>query len=351
MAGLSRAEVLKWLCTEDEEALCELRERADAERRRRVGDQVHLRGLIEISNHCVRSCHYCGLRGPNHGLKRYRLTREQVLQSARLALSLGYGTVVIQSGEDPGLTSDWVTELIETIRRQTRLAVTLSLGERSDEELAAWRYAGADRYLLRFETSRRDLYERIHPPLASTPSDRIRLLRRLRELGYEMGTGMMIGIPGQTLEDLTDDIMLLAELDPDMIGLGPFVPHPDTPLGKVVPVTSGQAPNSENMVLKVLALVRLVCPMSNIPATTALASIDPEGGYEAGLRWGANVIMPNVSPAEVRKFYQIYPGKVCVTETIEFHERLVRRIQEMGRSVGVGRGDSAAYLARQKGAV
>jgi len=228
---MDHSEILKWLTETDGGALEELWRRADETRRRHVGDAVHLRGLVEFSNHCARQCEYCGIRAGNTRLARYRMSAGEILECARLAGRLGYGTVVLQSGEDPGTRRGWMAGVVRRIREETELAVTLSLGERSEADLRAWREAGAGRYLLRFETSNPALYRNIHPPRRGHRSDRIALLRLLRGLGYEVGSGVMIGIPGQTYNDLARDLGLFRELDLDMIGVGPFLPHPATPLG------------------------------------------------------------------------------------------------------------------------
>ena len=212
-----------------------------------VGDQVHLRGLIEISNICVRRCGYCGISADNRQIERYRMTEEEIMDCVRNAVDFGYGTVVMQAGEDYGITREWMTNIIRRIKAETPLAVTLSLGERPDEDLVAWREAGANRYLIRFETSNRDLYDRIHPPRGDNPSDRFVILANLKKLGYEVGSGIMIGIPGQTYEDLARDILTFRTLDLDMIGVGPFIPHPATPLGQMPPCAPAdeQVPNTE----------------------------------------------------------------------------------------------------------
>lgn len=338
MTALSRGELLRWLAERDELALEELWRRADESRRLHVGDEVHLRGLVEISNHCVRACHYCGLRAGRRGLERYRLSVVEIVDCARLALRLGYGTLVLQAGEDPRLDGDRVSEIIRAVKRETGLAVSLSLGERSAEELAAWRTAGADRYLLRFETSRRELFLKIHPPHPAG-RDRLEVLADLRRLGYEVGTGILIGVPGQTLDDLADDLELLREIDPEMIGSGPFIPHPGTPLGAEGAKRSTLATPLVTCI--VLALSRLLCPDANIPATTALATLDPDTGRELGLRRGANVVMPNLTPPRYRALYEIYPGKACVGETAEVCSRcLAARIESIGRRIGAGPGGS-----------
>ena len=356
---MERAGILEWLREDGAARLEELWRLADATRRENVGNAVHLRGLVEISNHCVRACAYCGLRAPNRALARYRMTADVILACARQAVELGYGTVVLQSGEDCGLTRGWVASLIRHIKAETPLAVTLSLGERPDADLAAWRAAGADRYLLRFETSNPALYARIHPPLThqavpghasrvtrhASSNPRIAILCRLRQLGYEAGSGVMIGIPGQTFDDLADDILLFRELDLDMIGVGPYLPHPATPLGQQSEIgnrktgISGQVPNTELMTYKVLALTRLTCPWANIPSTTALATLNRASGRELGLARGANVVMPNLTPPQYRALYEIYPAKACLYEPPEeFDAALKRRILALGRSIGTGPG-------------
>ncbi len=339
-------EALSWLREEDEEALEELWRLADETRRRFVGDAVHLRGLVEISNHCARSCAYCGIRAPSR-IRRYRMSEDEILDCVKLACSLGYGTVVLQAGEDPGLTLELVEDLVRRVKGETPLAVTLSLGERTPEELSAWRRAGADRYLLRFETSNEELYARIHPPLWEGALGRLELLRHLRDLGYEVGSGVMVGIPGQSCSDLARDIELFKELDLDMIGLGPFIPHPGTPLAEAATNTVDQVSADELSTYKMVALARLACPEANIPSTTALSTLNLDEGRELGLSRGANVVMPNLTPPEYRALYEIYPAKAEVPDTaIECASSLSRRVLAMGRRIGRGRGDSPAAVRR-----
>jgi biotin synthase len=232
------------------------------------------------------------------------------------------------------------------------------LGERDDEDYLRWREAGADRYLLRFETSKRELFNRIHPPLPKRePVDRIALLLRLREMGYEIGSGVMIGIPGQTYEDLARDIELFRTLSLDMIGCGPFLPHPQTPLGKqdayddgeqTVVNAKSQVPATAEMAFKVIALARLVCLDANIPCTTAVATIDAKEGRKLGLQRGANVVMPNLTPIKYRQMYEIYPNKSAIYLTAEqTHEAVMETLQEIGRTPGTGRGDSKAFTQRR----
>ena len=345
---LDKTEILKWLREEDPEALSELYAEADQKRSAVVGDAVHLRGLLEISNYCVRECGYCGLRASHRDLKRYRLSREEILACAHEAVELGYGTVVLQAGEDYGIRTAWLAEIVRRIKQETPLAVTLSMGERPNEDLRAWREAGADRYLLRFETSDPALYALIHPPRGTVPSDRIAILKTLRQLGYEAGSGVMIGIPGQTFESLAADIEMFRHLDLDMIGVGPYISHPATPLGsglwrrQVAP--SEQVPNTEEMVYKVVALTRLACPSANIPSTTALATINLRNGRELGLGRGANVVMPNLTPVIYRSLYEIYPSKACIFETASTcYSCLNQRIASIGRSVGSGPGGRVSW--------
>ena len=348
MSDLSRTDILNWLRQTDPRRLGELYVRADSVRRSTVGDQVHLRGLIEISNHCVRRCTYCGLRGPNVSLPRYRMSAPEIMDCVAKAVTFGYGTVVIQAGEDPGIETAWMADLVHRIKSETPLAVTLSLGERPDSDLAVWRSAGADRYLLRFETSDPALYDAIHPSLPGIRSDRVAILRRLAQLGYEVGSGVMVGIPGQTFESLARDIELFATLDLDMIGVGPYLPHPATPLGKsfldAPPPAADQVPNSEDMTCKVIALTRILCPQANIPSTTALATLDAEHGRELGLLRGANVVMPNLTPPQYRVQYEIYPGKACIHETAQACNTCLRgRIRAIGRKIGAGPGSSPRF--------
>lgn len=339
---MNRHELIGWLRETDEARLEALWARADAVRRAHVGDEVHLRGLVEISNFCVRRCAYCGINAGNRDLERYRMSAQEILACAREALKLGYGTVVLQAGEDPGLGRDFIADVVRAIKAETGLAVTLSLGERAEEDLRAWRAAGADRYLLRFETSDAELYTRIHPSLPGRLSDRFALLRRLRDMGYEIGSGVMVGIPGQTWATLADDVLAFAALDLDMIGVGPWLPHPATPLGRgeLPQAAPGeQVPASEDMTYKVVALARLVCPKANIPSTTALATLNRISGRELGLSRGANVVMPNLTPGTYRALYEIYPGKACVRETAdECAHCLSDRILRMGRRIGHGPG-------------
>jgi len=338
-----RADILRWLREKNNAPLKELWAAADRVRRENVGDEVHLRGLIEIGNYCCRQCGYCGIRAGNHGLERYRMTANEILKCAHQAVQYKYGTVVMQAGEDYRIETEWLAGIVRRIKRETPLAVTLSLGERPDKDLEIWKKAGADRYLLRFETSDQELYELIHPKFAGGFKNRLAVLDVLRKLGYEVGSGVMVGIPGQTYDTLAGDIETFRALDLDMIGVGPYISHPATPLGsgewirRVPP--ADQAPNTELMTYKTVALARLVCPQANIPSTTALATINKANGRELGLTRGANVVMPNLTPVKYRALYEIYPAKVCIDETSgQCRACLYARVQSIGRTVGKGQG-------------
>ncbi len=350
--ALDRETTLRWLREEDQTSLDSLWSEADAVRRENVGDDVHLRAIIEISNHCIQHCGYCGINAGNRSVGRYRMSFAEVIDCVDHAARLGYGTVVLQSGEDPGLKAGRVADLVRAIKDRTGMAVTLSLGERCAEDFALWREAGADRYLMKFEAGRPELYAAIHPPLPDGAwPDRFAALACLDELGYEVGSGVMIGFPGQTYDDLADDILRFRELDLDMIGAGPYVPHPDTDLGRDRGRIEGQTPNTELMGYKVIALTRLACPEANIPSTTALETV-ADRGRQHGLRRGANVVMPPVTPAKYRRLYDIYPSRAGVTHSPEAVLEMVRgQIFELGRTVGAGQGPSPRHLAklRQRG--
>lgn len=328
-------EIKSWLFENDAKKLAKLWQTADKIRQENVGDAVHLRGLLEISNYCSQKCGYCGINALNNNIERYRMTETEIMECAHKAVKFGYGTVVMQAGEDYGLATEFITDIIQKIKKETSLAVTLSLGERSYEELKIWKQAGADRYLLRFETSDQELYKKIHP----STKDRFVILKQLKKLNYEVGSGIMIGIPGQTYDSLANDIDLFRKLDLDMVGVGPYIPHPDTPVGAnpcVCPADPNiYPPNTEEMTYKVVALTRIVCPQANIPSTTALATLNKMNGREIGLTRGANVVMPNITPPEYRIKYEIYPNKACANETAEQCQTcLASRIAAIGRTIG-----------------
>lgn len=318
---LKHGELLTLLQTEDSAPLLSA---ADSVRRQYVGDEVHLRALIEFSNHCRNNCCYCGIRRANHKAVRYRLKPVEIINLGQQAAAMGFKTVVLQSGEDAWFDVPRLTYIISALKKLD-LAVTLSIGEKSREEYQAYREAGADRYLLRIETTDSDLYHRLDPGMSW--ENRRRCLQDLKELGYEVGSGIMVGLPGQSLSSIADDILFFQECDLDMCGIGPFIPHPDTPLADY----PGRA---FDLSLKVMALTRLLLPDINIPATTAMETLNPEGRIIA-LQSGANVVMPNVTSPECRRFYELYPDKAGVGETAEnSRDSIAGKIRAIGRSIG-----------------
>ena len=301
---------------------------ADRVRRAFVGDEVHLRGLIEFSSYCRQNCMYCGLRRDNEKAQRYRLTPEEIVALAEKAKAAGYPTVVMQSGEDAWFTAERLAAIVREVKA-LGLTVTLSVGERTREEYRALREAGADRFLLRIETTDQTLYERLDPGMSY--ENRVRCLADLKSLGYEVGTGCLVGLPGQSVASLARDVLFFQSIDADMVGIGPLVPNGDTPLGDV-------PAGDMRLVRRVAAAIRLLLPEANIPATTAMETLLP-GARELMLRSGANVMMPNVTEGEARQKYALYPGKACVADTPAHCRACMEgRIQAMGRTVGQGAG-------------
>ncbi|NLH82044.1 MAG: [FeFe] hydrogenase H-cluster radical SAM maturase HydE [Phyllobacteriaceae bacterium] len=315
--------------------------RADALRRERMGDAVYLRGIVEFSNICANDCLYCGIRRSNRAVRRYRLDDDEILAVAHRMKGWGHGTVVLQSGEvDARRENDRIARLIARIRRETDLSVTVSAGNRSREVYARWRDAGMDRHLLRFETSDPALFAAMHPDCSL--AERLDCLRALRELGVQVGSGFLIGLPGETLETLVENILLVRDLDLDMVGVGPFIAHPDTPL-------AGR-PNAwahdPEICFAVIATLRLVDPDLRLPATTAFDAFFPGVGRDLALRRGADVFMPNDTPARVRGDYLLYPNKPCVDEGDGACAGCVTaRIWSLGRMIGEGPGHSPKSLA------
>ena len=322
---LKHGELLTLLQTEDSAPLLAA---ADSVRRQYVGNEVHLRALIEFSNHCRNNCCYCGIRRANRKAVRYRLKPVEIINLGQQVAAMGFKTVVLQSGEDAWFDVPRLTYIISALKKLD-LAVTLSIGEKSREEYQAYREAGADRYLLRIETTDSDLYHRLDPGMSW--ENRRRCLQDLKELGYEVGSGIMVGLPGQSLSSIADDILFFQECDLDMCGIGPFIPPPDTPLADY----PGRA---FDLSLKVMALTRLLLPDINIPATTAMETLNPEGRIIA-LQSGANVVMPNVTSPECRRFYELYPDKAGISETAEnSRDSIAGKIRAIGRSIGRGAG-------------
>ena len=320
---LTLPELTALLADADPAAEAALAAAADRVRAAFVGAGVHLRGLIEFSNICRQSCMYCGLRRDNAAVHRYRLTPAEILALAEKARDYGYRTVVLQSGEDAWFTADRLAALLRRIKA-LGLVITLSIGERSREEYQMLRAAGADRFLLRIETTDAQLYARLHPGMSF--AHRLQCLQELRSLGYEVGTGCLVGLPGQSIESIARDILFFQELDADMVGIGPLIPNGDTPLADA-------APGDFHLTRRVVALLRLLLPEANIPATTAMETLQPDA-RRIILQSGANVVMPNVTEGDYRRWYALYPGKICVKDTPEdCRSCLEAKIQSIGRSI------------------
>lgn len=309
----------------------ELRAEGDRVRRETVGDEVHLRGIIEFSSYCCRHCAYCGLRAESGDTRRYRVPPAEVITAACDAEALGLRTVVLQSGEDEWWTAERLADMVAQIKGQTQLAVTLSIGERSKEEYRLLREAGADRYLLKHETSDPQLYARLHP--GTSLRERVGCLETLAELGFQIGTGCIVGLPGQTVESLADDLLLARRLNVHMAGFGLLIPHPSTPLSAL---TMG----SPELNLNIMALARILIPDLLLAATTALETGMP-GGRLAALRSGCNVIMPNVTPRQYAADYDIYPGKAAPRISVEEEVAKAKAtIAAAGRTLSAGPGHS-----------
>ncbi len=308
---------------------------ADRIRRENYGDEVYIRGLVEISNYCRNNCLYCGIRCGNRNVERYRLSERDILSCCDEGYRLGFRTFVLQGGEDIHFTNDAVCGIVRKIKsKYPDCAVTLSLGEMSRDDYVKLHDAGADRYLLRHETADREHYGKLHPATMSY-DERMRCLSDLRDIGFQVGAGFMVGSPFQTYENLADDLLFLSDFRPHMVGIGPFIPHHDTPFG-------GEERGSLRDTLVMVALTRLVLPKALIPSTTALGSIHPEG-REMGLRAGANVVMPNLSPGNVRKLYALYENKASSgSEAAEGLEILRRQVENAGYRIVVSRGDCRA---------
>ncbi len=305
---------------------------ADAVRRESVGDGVLLRAIVEFSNVCRNTCRYCGLNRRNTHLARYRLTRDQVLAAVHNIREAGIKTVVLQSGEEDNLDADWLTEVIVDVRRSFDAAVTLCVGERSRDEYRAWKGAGADRYLLKIETSDPGFYRELHPGMSF--ENRTRCLDDLADLGYQTGSGNLVGLKGQTVESLAGDLEFFKRGRFDMISVSPFIPHSQTPLGS-------EPAGDLMMTLKMIALTRIVCPKAHIPASTAIGSLYGRDERARALAVGANVIMPNLTPDSVRRLYDIYPGKTgCDLSPQQSVAAIERMTAAMGRWVDYARGDA-----------
>ena len=297
------------------------------------GKDVYARGLIELSNHCVRDCYYCGIRRGNEHITRYRLGKDEVIACCKEGYRLGMRTFVLQGGEDPYYTDERLIELIQSIKTTyPDCAITLSVGERSYESYRKLKEAGVDRYLLRHETANVEHYETLHPNTMHL-AQRKECLFHLKELGYQVGTGFMVGSPGQTVEHLSEDMRFLKELNPHMVGIGPYLPHHQTPF-------HNQTAGSIELTLYLLSLIRIMLPQVLLPSTTSLGTIASDG-REQGILAGANVVMPNLSPTEVRQNYLLYDNKICTTDTAAMSRKgIEERIAKIGYRVVVSRGDA-----------
>lgn len=292
------------------------------------GDNIHLRGLIEFSNICKCTCKYCGLRCENKEIKRYRLTEDKIINTAKKASNLGFRTIVLQSGEDSFFTTERLCKIIREIKKFD-IAITLSIGERTYEEYKALKEAGADRYLLRIETTDSSLYKELHPNMSQ--SNRFDCLENLKSLGFETGTGCLVGLPNQTIDSLANDILYFKELNTDMIGIGPFIPHPNTPLANF-------SSDNFDLALKVMAITRLILPDINIPATTAMETLRQNGRLIA-LNSGANVVMLNITDNKYKEKYEIYPNKSGCDSIIENEIKDFKaKLKSIGRNISQTKG-------------
>lgn len=305
-------------------------------REEHFGNQIYVRGLIEFTNYCKNDCYYCGIRRSNPNAERYRLTMEQILECTDTGYELGFRTFVLQGGEDGYYTDERLEEIIKAIKeKHPDCALTLSLGERSRKSYELFYQAGADRYLLRHETADANHYQRLHPEEMSY-QHRMNCLKELKDIGYQVGCGFMVGSPGQTEETLAEDMLFIQEFQPHMVGIGPFVPHHETPFGR-------EPGGTVEDTLYLLSLIRILEPTVLLPTTTALGTIDPRG-REKGILAGANVVMPNLSPTNVRKKYELYDNKICTgDEAAECRSCLSNRMKTIGCELVTHRGDAPGW--------
>ena len=333
---LSKNELLSLVKCQDKETLEYLQKTAEKVRQANYGKDIYIRGLIEISSYCKNDCYYCGLRRSNKNADRYRLTKEQILDCCKIGYGLGFRTFVMQGGEDKFFTDNVVCDIVKSIKNlYPDCAVTLSLGERSKESYQAFYNAGADRYLLRHETANSDHYAKLHPA-DLTLENRKNCLYNLKEIGFQTGCGFMVGSPYQTDENIVEDLLFIKELQPEMVGIGPFISHKDTPFKDMKNGTLEKT-------LKLLAIIRLMLPKVLLPSTTALGTIHPTG-RELGILWGGNVVMPNLSPTDVRKKYMLYDNKISTgDEAAESRYNMEKRMEKIGYKVVEGRGDHYTF--------
>lgn len=326
---LDKEEIVFLLSLTDEQEISDLFKKADSVRKEFCGDEVHLRGIIEFSNYCEQDCVYCGLRKSNNRLDRYRMNPEEIIETAKKIFSAGIKTVVLQSGEDFYYTKEDITNIIRDIKDSCNVAITLSLGERSFEEYDEWKTAGADRYLLKHETANEKLYSALHSH--QKLEERLAHLKYLKSIEFQVGSGNIIGLPGQTIEDIADDILLCKEFECDMCSFSPFIPSLETPMKHIPPADL-------KLTLKTMAIARIVLKNVHIPATTALSTLTNEG-RKLGLISGANVIMPNFTPDMYKDKYRIYANKITY-DPIMYVKELKQMIYSMGRKVGEDKGHS-----------
>ena len=330
---LSKEECLELFSLFDvPESMEYIKEEAVKIRKKYYGTKVFTRGLIEFTNYCKNNCYYCGIRRDNRNIERYRLTEKEILDCCANGEKLGFRTFVLQGGEDPWYTEERIADIVRKIKKaHPDCAITLSVGEKSKETYQTWKEAGADRYLLRHETANEEHYHMLHPDSMHL-SNRKKCLYELKELGYQVGAGFMVGSPGQTWEHLAEDLVFLQELQPQMVGIGPFIPHHDTRF-------ANEKAGSVELTLKLLSVLRLLLPKVLLPATAALGTLDPLG-REKGLSAGANVVMPNLSPVENRKQYELYDNKICTgDEAAKCKNCLSARVRSAGYELVEDRGD------------
>jgi len=335
LAESSATNLKKILLTTDQKLHDALLAAARATALEQFGNKIYIRGLIEFTNYCKNDCYYCGIRCSNNKANRYRLNKDQILSCCANGYELGFRTFVLQGGEDPFFSDEMLIDIILAIKKNhPDCALTLSIGERSLESYEALFTAGADRYLLRHETANPTHYSLLHPETLSL-ANRLHCLKNLKEIGYQVGTGFMVGSPFQTTDNLVEDLLLINKFKPQMIGIGPFIPHHDTPFRNKNSGTLQQT-------LRLIAMLRLMLPKALIPATTALGTIDP-CGREQGILAGANVVMPNLSPVMVRSKYSLYDNKICTgEEAAECINCLRTRLQKIGYEIVIDRGDYQA---------
>lgn len=332
---LEKGEYIELLSAyKDEETVACLGQEAGRLREKYYGNKVYMRGLIEFTNFCKNNCYYCGIRRDNKNASRYRLTEEEILDCCKNGYELGFRTFVLQGGEDPYFTDEKIVDIVKKIRNgYPDCAITLSIGEKTKESYRFYKEAGADRYLLRHETANEDHYRYLHPEQMRL-ANRKQCLRDLKDLGYQTGAGFMVGAPGQTVECLAEDLIFLKELNPEMVGIGPFIPHHDTKF-------ADEPAGSVELTLFLLSVLRIILPKCLLPATTALGTADPKG-REKGLLAGANVVMPNLSPVKDRKKYELYDNKICTgDEAAECRVCLKNRVKSVGFELVEDRGDVA----------